>query len=125
MGAEATAAVCASGKSKFSKLAEELDMTIHVCHFPPGTSKWNKIEHRMFCHVSENWRSRPLERRAVVGNLIANTCTGKGLTIQTEVDDAFYSAGIKIPDEEMAKLAIIRDEFHGEWNYRIFPRNNQ
>jgi transposase len=111
-------------KIEVQKLAEELDMTIHVCHFPPGTSKWNKIEHRMFCHVSENWRSRPLESRAVVVNLIANTRTAKGLTIQAEVDDAFYSTGIKIPDEDMAKLAIIRDEFHGEWNYRIFPTNN-
>jgi hypothetical protein len=112
-------------KIEVQKLAEELAMTIHVCHFPPGTSKWNKIEHRMFCHVSENWRSRPLESRAVVVNLIANTRTEKGLTIQAEIDDAFYSTGIKIPDEDMAKLAIIRDEFHGEWNYRIFPRYNQ
>jgi hypothetical protein len=112
-------------KIEVQKLAQELDMTIHVCHFPPGTSKWNKIEHRMFCHVSENWRSRPLESRAVVVNLIANTRTEKGLTIQAEIDDAFYCTGIKIPDEHMAKLAIIRDEFHGEWNYKIFPRNNQ
>jgi len=111
-------------KSEVQKLAEELDMAIHVCHFPPGTSKWNKIEHRMFCHVSENWRSRPLESRAVVVNLIANTRTEKGLTIQAEIDDAFYSTGIKIPDEDMANLAIIRDEFHGEWNYKTFPRNN-
>jgi transposase len=111
-------------KIEVQKLAEELEMTIHVSHFPPGTSKWNKIEHRMFCHVSENWRSRPLESRAVVVNLIANTRTEKGLTIQAEIDDAFYSTGIKIPDEDMAKLAIIRDEFHGEWNYKIFPRNN-
>jgi hypothetical protein len=112
-------------KIEVQKLAEELDMTIHVCHFPPGTSKWNKIEHRMFCHVTENWRSRPLESRAVVVNLIANTRTEKGLTIQAEIDDALYSIGIKIPDEDMAKLAIIRDEFHGEWNYRIFPKKNQ
>lgn len=112
-------------KVEVQKLAEELDMIIHVCHFPPGTSKWNKIEHRMFCHVSENWRSRPLENRAVVVNLIANTRTEKGLTIQAEIDDSFYSTGIKIPDEDMAKLAIIRDEFHGEWNYKIYPRNNQ
>jgi transposase len=111
-------------KIEVQKLAEELEVTIHVSHFPPGTSKWNKIEHRMFCHVSENWRSRPLESRAVVVNLIANTRTEKGLTIQAEIDDAFYSTGIKIPDEDMAKLAIIRDEFHGEWNYKILPRNN-
>jgi hypothetical protein len=107
------------------KLAQELNMTIHVCHFPPGTSKWNKIEHRMFCHITENWRSRPLESQAVVVNLIANTRTEKGLTIEAEIDDAFYTTGIKIPDEEMDKLAIIRDEFHGEWNYKICPTKNQ
>jgi hypothetical protein len=88
-------------KIEVQKLAEELDMTIHVCHFPPGTSKWNKIEHRVFCHVTENWRSRPLESRAVVVNLIAKTRTEKGLAIQAEIDDAFYHTGIKIPDEDM------------------------
>jgi hypothetical protein len=112
-------------KIELQKLAEELRMTIHVCHFPPGTSKWNKIEHRMFCHISENWRGRPLQSRAVVVNLIANTRTEKGLTIQAEIDDTFYSTGIKIPEEDMAKLVIIRDDFHGEWNYKICPRNNQ
>ena len=78
----------------------------------------------MFCHISENWRSRPLESRAVVVNLIANTRTEKGLTIEAEIDDAFYPTGIKIPDEDMAKLAISRDEFHGEWNYRLHPISN-
>jgi hypothetical protein len=112
-------------KIEVQKLAQELNMIIHVCHFPPGTSKWNKIEHRMFCHISENWRSRPLESRAVVVNLIANTRTEKGLTIEAELDDAFYSTGIKIPDEEMAKLAISRDEFHGDWNYSISPSHKQ
>ena len=112
-------------KIEVQKLARELSMTIHVCHLPPGTSKWNKIEHRMFCHISENWRGRPLESRAVVVNLIANTRTEKGLTIEAEIDDAFYTTGIKIPDQDMARLAIIRDEFHGEWNYKINPRQNQ
>jgi Rhodopirellula transposase DDE domain len=112
-------------KIEVQKLAQELNMTIHICHFPPGTSKWNKIEHRMFCHISENWRGRPLESRAVVVNLIANTRTEKGLTIKAEIDDAVYTTGIKIPDEEMANLAIIRDEFHGEWNYQICPGMNQ
>jgi len=112
-------------KTEIQKLVQELNMTIHVCHFPPGTSKWNKIEHRMFCHISENWRGRPLESRAVVVNLIANTRTEQGLAIEAEIDDAFYSTGIKIPDEDMERLAIIRDEFHGEWNYRIQPRTNQ
>jgi transposase len=106
-------------KIEVQKLAQELNMTIHVCHFPPGTSKWNKIEHRMFCHISENWRGRPLESRAVVVNLIANTRTEKGLAIEAEIDEEFYPTGIKIPDRDMDKLAIIRDEFHGEWNYKI------
>jgi len=112
-------------KIEVQKLAQELNMTIHVCHFPPGTSKWNKIEHRMFCHISENWRSRPLESRAVVVNLIANTRTEKGLSIEAELDDAVYTTGIKISDEEMAKLAIMRDELHGEWNYSLSPSNTQ
>jgi len=111
-------------KVELQRLAEEFNMNIHVCHFPPGTSKWNKIEHRMFCHITENWRSRPLSSRAVIVNLIADTRTEKGLTIKAEIDDAFYSTGIKIPDEEMANLAITRDDFHGEWNYKIRPRNN-
>jgi hypothetical protein len=112
-------------KIELQKLADELNMTIHVCHFPPGTSKWNKIEHRMFCHISENWRGRPLESQAVVVNLIANTRTEKGLEIQAELDEALYSTGIKIPDKYMASLFIQRDEFHGEWNYRIGPRKNE
>jgi len=111
-------------KIEVQKLAQELNMTVHVCHFPPGTSKWNKIEHRMFCHISENWRGRPLESRAVVVNLIANTRTEKGLAIEAEIDEAFYPTGIKIPDEHMHKLSIIRDEFHGEWNYKINPKQN-
>jgi len=112
-------------KTEIQRLVQELNMTVHVCHFPPGTSKWNKIEHRMFCHISENWRGRPLESRAVVVNLIANTRTAQGLAIEAEIDDRFYSTGIKVPDEDMEKLAIIRDEFHGEWNYRIHPRADQ
>ena len=79
----------------------------------------------MFCHISENWRSRPLESRAVVVNLIANTRTEKGLSIEAELDDAVYTTGIKISDEEMAKLAIMRDELHGEWNYSLSPSNTQ
>lgn len=111
-------------KIEVQKLAQELNMTIHVCHFPPGTRKWNKIEHRMFCHISENWRGRPLESQAVVVNLIANTRTNKGLTIKAEIDKAFYPTGIKVPDKDMEQLALIRDEFHGEWNYKVAPKQN-
>lgn len=106
-------------KVEIQKLAQELDMTVHVCHFPPGTSKWNKIEHRMCCHISENRRDRPLESRAVVVNLIAGTRTQKGPAIEAEVDEAFYPTGIEVSDVDMERLAIIRDGFHGEWNYRI------
>ena len=106
-------------KVEIQKLAQELKMTIHVSHFPPGTSKWNKIEHRMFSHITANWRGRPLESHAVVVNLISNTRTEKGLVIEAELDNTFYRTGIKIPDEEMEALSITRDEFHGEWNYKI------
>ena len=108
---------------ELQKLADELDVIIQVCHFPPGTSKWNKIEHRMFCHITNNWRGRPLVSREVVVNLIGNTTTATGLHIRSQVDDNSYTVGIKVTDEELASLAIERDEFHGEWNYRLRPRS--
>jgi transposase len=108
-------------KTEIQALARELNMTIHVCHFPPGTSKWNKIEHRMFSHITENWRGRPLESYAVVVNLISNTRTEKGLRIMAELDETFYKTGIKISDEAMEALTITCDDFHGEWNYKISP----
>jgi hypothetical protein len=108
---------------QLQKLADEMQMTIQVCHFPPGTSKWNKIEHRMFCHITQNWRGRPLVSREVVVNLIGNTTTAEGLRIQAQIDDNTYAAGIKVSDQELAALAIERDEFHGEWNYRLKPRS--
>lgn len=108
-------------KVMLQQLAEELRMSIHVCHFPPGTSKWNKIEHRMFSYITANWRGRPLESRGVIVNLIANTRTTTGLEIQVDLDDKSYETGLKISDEQMASLRIVRDEFHGEWNYRVEP----
>lgn len=107
---------------QLQKLADELGMTIQVCHFPPGTSKWNKIEHRMFCHITQNWRGRPLLSRKVVVNLIGSTTTAAGLRIQAELDENTYQAGIKVSDQELAELAIEREDFHGEWNYKIKPR---
>ncbi|MFZ4534875.1 ISAzo13 family transposase [Propionivibrio sp.] len=104
-------------------LADELQLQIQVCHFPPGTSKWNKIEHRMFCHITANWRGRPLVSREVVVNLIGSTTTQEGLRIKAALDEKIYMPGIKISDEELATLAIERDEFHGEWNYRLMPRS--
>jgi len=104
------------------QLADELDMTMQVCHLPPGTSKWNKIEHRMFCHITQNWRGRPLCSREVVVNLIGGTTTDKGLRIHAELDENDDPAGVKVSDAALADLALERDEFHGEWNYRLNPR---
>ncbi len=107
---------------QLQKLADDLNLTIQVSHFPPGTSKWNKIEHRMFCHITNNWRGRPWVSREVVVNLIGSTTTGSGLRIRSQLDENPYEAGIKVSDDEWAKLAIERDQFHGEWNYRFCPR---
>ena len=104
-------------------LANETGLEIVVCHFPPGTSKWNQIEHRMFCHITENWRGRPLMSRAVVVNLIGSTQTRTGLRIQAELDTNRYESGIKVTDHEMQSVRLRRDKFHGDWNYRIEPHS--
>jgi transposase len=109
-------------KLELQRLADALGLRLHVRHFPPGTSKWNKIEHRMFCHITENWRGQPLLSRMAVVQLIAATTTDKGLTIQAEVDERTYETGRKVTDQEMASLAIRRCDFHGEWNYHLSPR---
>jgi Rhodopirellula transposase DDE domain len=103
------------------ELADELGLKVHVCHFPPGTSKWNKIEHRMFCHITENWRGRPLVSHAVVVNLIGGTRTRTGLRIQAELDTNAYEKGIKVTNQELAEVRLTRDKFHGEWNYTVLP----
>jgi hypothetical protein len=103
-------------------LADALGLQLSVCHFPPGTSKWNKIEHRMFCHITRNWRGRPLTSRAVVVNLIGNTRTEAGLAIHAELDESIYPTGIKVSDEELAGVRIKKNRFHGEWNYTIEPK---
>jgi hypothetical protein len=109
-------------KVELQRLADELDMQLNVRHFPPGTSKWNKIEHRMFCHITENWRGRPLISRMAVVALIAATRTAQGLTIHAELDEAAYSTGQTISDDQMKLLAIKHCEFHGDWNYCLQPR---
>ena len=106
---------------QLQQLADELGLTVQVCHFPPGTSKWNKIEHRMFCHITNNWRGRPLLSRQVVVNLIGSVTTKEGLRIRAELDENSYAAGVKVTDQELAGVSIERDKFHGEWNYRIKP----
>jgi hypothetical protein len=108
-------------KVALQRLADDLGLRISVCHFPPGTSKWNKIEHRMFCHITKNWRGKPLSSRAVVVNLIGNTKTKTGLQIQAELDTNTYPTGIEVSDEQLAAVHIVRDVFHGEWNYTIAP----
>ena len=106
-------------------LADEIGLRITVCHFPPGTSKWNKIEHRMFCHITENWRGRPLVSRAVVVNLIGNTKTKTGLRINAELDTNTYKTGLKVTDEEFATIKSTKSKFHGEWNYTILTEKNK
>ena len=113
---------CRLWKVELQGLADETGLRISVCHFPPGTSKWNKIEHRMFCHITENWRGRPLVSREVVVNLIGHTTTKTGLAIQSELDEGNYPTGREVSDEQMEGLSIRRDKFHGEWNYTILPR---
>jgi transposase len=103
------------------ELADELGLKISVCHFPPGTSKWNKIEHRMFCRITENWRGRPLVSHEVVVNLIGSTRTRTGLRIQAELDTTSYETGIKVTNKEMEAVRLKKDKFHGEWNYTILP----
>ncbi len=103
------------------QLATELGMEIHVRHLPPGTSKWNKIEHRMFSHITENWRGRPLVDYVTVVNSISNTRTKSGLHIRAELDDSKYETGKIVSEEEMANLPIVRCDFHGEWNYSFKP----
>jgi DDE family transposase len=109
-------------KVALQRLADDLGLRIAVCHFPPGTSKWNKIEHRMFCHITKNWRGKPLSSRAVVVNLIGNTKTRAGLRIRAELDTNAYPTGIEVSDEELAAVHIVRDRFHGDWNYTITPQ---
>jgi hypothetical protein len=109
-------------KVALQNLANDLDFKLRVCHFPPGTSKWNKIEHRLFSYITSNWRGQPLVNLQTVVNLIASTTTKTGLLVQADVDTNVYETGIKVSDEEMAKLRIRPSEFHGEWNYTISPR---
>lgn len=110
-------------RRELQTLADELQLQIQVCHFPPGTSKWNKIEHRMFCHAA-NWRGRPLVSRQSRSQFNRQYDDQEGLRINAALDEKLYRPGIKISDEELATLAILNaTEFHGEWNYRLMPRS--
>jgi hypothetical protein len=111
-------------KVELQKLADETGLTLHVHHYPPGTSKWNKIEHRLFCHITQNWRGRPLESRLTVVELIGATTTRTGLKVDCVLDTRTYEKGLKVSDAEMASLDIVGDRFHPEWNYTIRPRKS-
>jgi Rhodopirellula transposase DDE domain len=109
-------------KIALQSLATKLGLTLRVCHFPPGTSKWNKIEHRLFCFITKNWRGRPLTNYEVIVNLIANTTTEAGLTVRAALDTNEYETGIAVSDEQLAAVKLTTAKFHGEWNYNIRPR---
>ena len=109
-------------KVELQKLADETGLKLQVCHYPPGTSKWNKIEHKLFCHITQTWRGKPLISRQTVVELIASTTTKTGLTVRCELDTGIYPKGIQVTKEEMATLNITGDAFHPEWNYTVSPR---
>jgi transposase len=109
-------------KKELQELADDTGLHVHVCHFPPGTSKWNKIEHRLFCHITQNWRGKPLTSFETVVNLIGKTRTTKGLSVKARLDNNHYLAGVGITKSEMKRLALHHDDFHGDWNYMLEPR---
>ena len=110
-------------KLELQKLADETGLIMEVCHYPPGTSKWNKIEHRLFCHITRNWRGVPLETREIVVESIAHTTTATGLEVHAWLDESTYAKGRKVTDQELAECLIKRSTFHGDWNYEIHPRS--
>lgn len=111
-------------KKELQKLSNEIGIIIEVCHFPPATSKWNKIEHRLFSYIAQNWRGKPLLSYEVIVNLIGSTTTTKGLSVICELDQNKYDIGIKVTDKEFKNFNIEKDEFHGEWNYKISPNKD-
>jgi hypothetical protein len=109
-------------KVELQRFADRSGLAISVSHFPPGTSKWNKIEHRLFCHITENWRGRPLVDHETVVQLIGNVRTTAGLTVKAKLDTRAYPVGVKVPDADMEAVLLTPDDFHGDWNYTIHPR---
>ena len=109
-------------KWELQQLANQTGLSITVCHFPPGTSKWNKIEHRLFSYISKNWRGKPLVSLAVIVNLIASTETQAGLRVRCELDKGRYPSGQKITDNQMAAVKLVPYRFHGDWNYTLHPQ---
>lgn len=109
-------------KLELQRFADDTGLRIRVSHFPPGTSKWNKIEHRLFCHITQNWRGKPLRTFETVVELIANTRTSKGLRVKAKLDKRTYPKGVEVTKAQMSELRLLRDAFHGEWNYELQPR---
>ena len=109
-------------KVALQKLADDIDLPVTMSHFPPGTSKWNKIEHRLFCFITKNWRGKPLLSHQTIVNLIGSTTTEPGLTVRAALDTNSYDTGIKVSDAELAQLKLTPHAFHGEWNYQVRPR---
>lgn len=109
-------------KLELQRFADDTGLKIRVSHFPPGTSKWNKIEHRLFCHITQNWRGKPLRTFETVVELIAHTRTAKGLRVKAKLDTRSYPKGVEVTKAQMSELRLLRDEFHGEWNYELRPR---
>jgi hypothetical protein len=109
-------------KLALQELADDIDLKLTICHFPPGTSKWNKVEHRLFCFITNNWRGQPLLSHQVIVNLISSTTTDKGLIVKAAVDESHYETGIQVTDEQMATLRLLPAKYHGDWNYTIKPR---
>ena len=113
---------CHAWKHELQRLADETGLTIQVSHFPPGTSKWNKIEHRLFCHITANWRGTPLTTYETIVDRIGNTRTAAGLRVQAELDAGEYPTGVKVSKAQLDAMMLVRDEFHGDWNYKLTPR---
>jgi transposase len=111
-------------KVELQRFADEENLCIRVSHFPPGTSKWNKIEHRLFCHITQNWRGKVLKTFETIVDLIGNTRTAEGLRVNAKIDKRKYPTGITIPKKEMEALSLVPDKFHGDWNYEILPRRS-
>ena len=109
-------------KWELQRLADETGLEISVCHFPPGTSKWNKIEHRLFSFISQNWRGKPLVSHQVIIDLISATTTTTGLTVKSRIDTNIYERGLRVSDQQMAELQLRREKFHGDWNYKLLSR---
>jgi len=112
-------------KVSLQALADELDLRLHVCHFPPGTSKWNKIEHRLFSFITQNWRGRPLVSHQTVVNLIAGTTTKAGLIVKAALDTTQYDTAVKVTEDQLSRLRLLPHRFHGDWNYQLTPRKSK